>query len=84
MSGAWAHRPAGTRFAAAARAGGADNAARKLRRNWRRVQIVLRLAGQARRRGLQARLALELGVSPATISRDFRAIRDADQGALLA
>src|SRR5689334_2397286 len=57
------------------------NAGRKFLRDLRRAQIVGRLAGiglvnAGRHRGLQARLARELGVSPATISRDLRALRD--------
>ena len=56
------------------------NAGRTFLRNVRRAKIVCQLAGtgllQARRlRGLQARLARELGVSPATICRDLRALR---------
>jgi hypothetical protein len=58
------------------------NAGRKFLRNLRRAKIFWRLAGtgalqDARRfRGVQALLARELGVSPATISRDLRALRD--------
>jgi len=56
------------------------NAERKFLRNVRRAQIVCRLAGtglleRAGPRGVQALLARELGVSPATISRDLRALR---------
>ena len=47
----------------------------------RRAQIVCRLAGTGfwtgpPARGVQARLARDLGVSPATISRDLRVLRD--------
>jgi len=42
----------------------------------RRVQIISRIAGKPRVRGLQAALARVLGVSPSTISRDFRAFRN--------
>jgi len=57
------------------------NAGRKFLRNVRRAKIVCRLTGTAllnprQFHGLQAWLARELGVSPATISRDLRALRD--------
>jgi hypothetical protein len=58
------------------------NAGRRFLRNLRRAQIVCRLAGTGVPasvggfRGIQARLAQELGVSPATISRDLRALRN--------
>ncbi len=60
------------------------NAARKRLRDLRRVRIICDLPFDKRgRRGVQAQLARELGVSPATISRDFKAIRNAHLGALL-
>jgi hypothetical protein len=51
----------------------------------RRAQIIARLVGWPRPLpyGTQAALARALGVSPATISRDMEAIRNADRGALL-
>jgi hypothetical protein len=65
------------------RAGGRRryNAGRRFLRNLRRAQIVSRLAGTSwlyarPPHGLQAALARVLGVSPATISRDLRALRD--------
>src|SRR5262249_21985866 len=57
------------------------NAGRKFLRNLQRAKIFCRLAGTgalqdtSRFRGVQALLARELGVSPATISRDLRAMR---------
>jgi hypothetical protein len=68
------------------RAGGRRryNAARRERKMWRRTEILIRTVGVDRRLyGLQAQLARVLGVSPATISRDFAAIRNAHKGALL-
>jgi hypothetical protein len=61
------------------------NAARKELRNARRAEIICRAKGMSwwRLYGIQAALARELGVSRATISRDFRAFRNADKGALL-
>jgi methylphosphotriester-DNA--protein-cysteine methyltransferase len=60
------------------------NAARKVLRDYRRVQILMRVAGTARPRGLQAHFARELGVSPGTISRDFQALPHLHPGALQA
>jgi hypothetical protein len=58
------------------------NAARKRRKQARRTEIILRTAGRYFW-GMQALLAAELGVSRATICRDFRAIRNWASGALL-
>ena len=51
----------------------------------RRAEIFCRLAGKDAWRlwGIQRALAKALGVSRATICRDFWAIRNADKGALL-
>jgi hypothetical protein len=69
------------------RAGGRRryNAARRNPRDLRRARIIAGRAGVPRPlpAGLQAELARRLVVSPATISRDFKAIRGADRGALL-
>jgi hypothetical protein len=68
------------------RAGGRKryNAMRKAAKQWRRIQIISMTAGMNRRKwGLRKRLAAELGVSVRTISEDFKAIRNADRGALL-
>jgi hypothetical protein len=59
------------------------NAARKALRNQRRAQIIVRLPPRPWPWGLGVALARALGVSPATISRDLGAIRNADRGALL-
>jgi hypothetical protein len=60
------------------------NAARKRAKQDRRTQILCRVRWQDMRRwGIQAALARALGVSRATICRDFRAIWNADRGALL-
>jgi hypothetical protein len=56
------------------------NAGRKFLRNLRRAEIFCRLAGTGllrnKRRGMQAILAREFGVSPATISRDLQVLRN--------
>jgi hypothetical protein len=60
------------------------NADRRKQKMWRRTEILIMTVGVDRRLyGLQALLARKLGVSPATISRDFEAIRNAHKGALL-
>ena len=58
------------------------NAQRAFLRNLRRAQLACRLAGvpaslrqAGKRSGLQALLAEEFGVSPATICRDLKALR---------
>jgi hypothetical protein len=56
------------------------NAVRGFRRAARRLQVARLLLEYGRdglaRHGLQARIARELGVSPGTISRDVRAMRE--------
>jgi hypothetical protein len=61
------------------------NAKRKRAKQDRRTDIILRLVnfGWSRPWGIQAALSQALGVSEATISRDFEAIRNANKGALL-
>jgi hypothetical protein len=58
------------------------NAERKHRKQARQTEIILRMMGRAFW-GMQALLAESLGVSRATISRDFHAIRNWKRGALL-
>jgi hypothetical protein len=54
------------------------------RKRRRRVEIICRTVGVPRGTwGLQAALARALGVSRATVCRDFQAIRDLASGALL-
>jgi hypothetical protein len=67
------------------RAGGRRryNAMRKQLKHQRRVEVLLRTTGKRHLWGIQAALAEVLGVSRATICRDFKAIRNADKGALL-
>jgi hypothetical protein len=69
------------------RAGGRRryNARRKAAKFVRRARVLVRLMDFPRPLpwGTQERLAAEFGVSPATIARDMRAIRDAAKGALL-
>ena len=61
------------------------NARRKELRRHRRAQIISRIVGVPLGTwGLQAALAAVFGVSRSTICRDFKAIRNADRGALLA
>jgi hypothetical protein len=54
------------------------NAVRQVRRDYRRVQVARLLLKYGQDNlplhGLQARIARELGVSPATISRDVQAL----------
>jgi hypothetical protein len=67
------------------RAGGRRryNAMRKRRKQQRRAEIIWMLAGKEKFWGVQAALAEVLGVSRATICRDFKAIGNAYKGALL-
>jgi hypothetical protein len=60
------------------------NAGRRRRKQQRRTEIIIRRTGLDRWEwGLQAALAEALGVSRATICRDFQAIRNWASGALL-
>ena len=61
---------------AAARAGGRRryNEVRRVRAQYRRIQVTERLLSDGWTYGAQARIAEELGVSDATISRDLKAI----------
>ena len=61
---------------AAARAGGRRryNEVRRVRAQYRRIQVAERLLSYGWTYGAQARIAEELGVSDATISRDLKAI----------
>jgi hypothetical protein len=84
MSGGWQNTTSWAEVCA--RAGGRKryNAARKHRKQARRAEIICRTDWRHRDAwGLQAALAKALGVSKATICRDFKAIRNADRGALL-
>ncbi len=77
MSGSWGKSTSWVEVCA--RAGGRRryNAQRQNLRNQRRNIIIFRTAGLSLdTRGLQAALAEALGVSKATISRDFKAIRN--------
>ena len=61
------------------------NRRRKERKWQRRAEIISRTVGVPLGTwGLQAALAAVFGVSRSTICRDFKAIRNADRGALLA
>jgi hypothetical protein len=61
------------------------NAERRRAKQGRRIAVILRLANFPHPPpwGVQKALAEALGVSEATISRDFEAIRNAHKGALL-
>jgi hypothetical protein len=61
---------------AAARAGGRRkyNAVRRDRARFRRIEVVKRVLSDGWTYGIQARIALDLGVSHSTICRDLKAI----------
>ena len=75
MSNGWSTRRVSD-GEAAARAGGRRkyNALRRDRAEFRRIEVADRLVTYGWTYGVQARIAEELGVSDATISRDLKAI----------
>lgn len=74
MTASWAAHTTNDEAIARARARRRYNAMRRDMARLRQVEVVRKLAAYGIYHGVQARIAEELGVSKATISRDVRAV----------